>query len=76
MTSRRKLPTYRENPWHRENRYCLYCRKQYKTPGTFKRHVITRHGLGLARQLDILTLEEEAERQRIMAANEEMDDPT
>lgn len=71
--SRRRLPSYREDPWHPENRYCYYCSRPFATPGTFKRHVITKHGLGLARRLDILTDEEEAERQRIMAERGESD---
>jgi hypothetical protein len=62
--------TYRD-----DDRYCFYCGKQYATNGTFKRHIITAHGLGLAARLRLLTPEEEAERQRLMAEAGEQDGP-
>jgi hypothetical protein len=55
--------------------YCHYCSKQYKTLWSFKRHITTRHGLGLAARLELLTDEEEAERQVEMAKRGQQDDP-
>lgn len=70
------MVTRRRNtdPWHWENRFCFYCQREFATPGTFKRHIITRHGLGLAKTLGLLTPDEEAARQRLMAERGERDE--
>jgi hypothetical protein len=63
------------NPYDPDDRYCYYCHKQYASMGTFKRHVVAKHGIGMGAMLGLLSPEEEAERQRAMAERGESDDP-
>lgn len=61
-------------PISAEDLYCHYCSKQYKTLHTFKHHIVDQHGLGMAAILELLTDEEEADRQRLMAEKGKSDD--
>jgi hypothetical protein len=45
------------NPHDPADRYCHYCDKQYANLGVFKRHVLTRHGTGLAKRLGLVPLD-------------------
>lgn len=57
-----------------EDKYCYYCGKQYADYSVFKRHVITRHGAGMARVLCLLTPEEEMARWASLSPEERADE--
>jgi len=45
------------DPYDPQDRFCLYCQRQYSTLGRFRRHVINKHGVGLAKRLGLIPLD-------------------
>jgi hypothetical protein len=45
------------DPHEPDDRFCVYCQKQYARLGDFKRHVLKEHGVGLAKRLGLVPLD-------------------
>lgn len=56
---KKRHPIRVPDKYNPEDRYCFYCNKQFANLGTFKNHVVNKHGSGLAKVLGLIPVTDE-----------------